>query len=200
MDKFFTSKNIAKIGIFSALATILYFVNFPLPFFPFFLELHFSDLPALICGFALGPLAGALTVIVKILIKLPFTETFCVGEMADLITGLAFVLPASLIYSKSKEKSSAIIGLLLGSICSVATSLLANRFVIIPFYLGVMNLTLETLAQMCSPVLPMITAKNFYSIYIFGATLPFNTLRCLISALFTFLVYKRISTLLKRWS
>ena len=72
MNKFFTSKNIAKIGIFSALATILYFVNFSLPIFPSFLKLHFSDLPALICGFELGPMAGALTVLVKVLIKLPF--------------------------------------------------------------------------------------------------------------------------------
>lgn len=200
MEKFFTSKNIAKIGIFSALATILYFVNFSLPIFPSFLKLHFSDLPALICGFALGPLAGALTVLIKILIKLPFTETLCVGEIADLITGLAFVLPASMVYSKNKEKGSAILGLFLGALCSVGTSLLANRFVIIPFYLGAMNLTLDTLAKMCSPVLPMINAQNFYRIYIFGAALPFNTLRCFASAIFTFLVYKRISSLLKRWS
>ena len=200
MNKFFTSKNIAKIGIFSALATILYFVNFSLPIFPSFLKLHFSDLPALICGFALGPMAGALTVLVKVLIKLPFTDTFCVGETADLITGLAFVLPASIVYSRKKEKSSAILGLVLGAVCSIGTSLLANRFIIIPFYLGAMNLTLDTLAKMCMPVLPSINAQNFYRIYIWAAALPFNSLRCIASAGFTFFVYKHISSLLKRWS
>lgn len=201
MNKFFTAKNMAKIGIFSALATVLYFVNFPLPMlFPPFLKIHFSDLPALICGFALGPIGGAMTVAVKVLIKLPFTDTFGVGELADLITGLAFVLPASIIYQRNKNKSSALIGLAIGSACSVLTSLLANRFVIIPFYLTVMNFTLEQLASVCSVVLPSINANNFYTLYLLGGALPFNLLRCLASAFLTFLVYKRISTLLKRWS
>ena len=68
MKNFFTASNIAKLGIFAALSVILYFLNFPLPFFPPFLEIHLSDLPALICGFALGPLGAVLTVVIKILI------------------------------------------------------------------------------------------------------------------------------------
>ena len=72
MKNFFTASNIAKLGIFSALAVILYFLNFPLPFFPPFLEIHLSDLPALICGFTLGPIGGVLTVVIKILIKLKY--------------------------------------------------------------------------------------------------------------------------------
>lgn len=199
MKKFFTASNIAKLGIFSALATILYFINFPLPFFPSFLELHLSDLPALICGFVLGPWGGVITVLIKILIKLPFSSTFCVGECADLITGLAYVLPASIIYQKGKSKSSAIKGIIIGACCSVVISIFANWFVIIPFYLKVMGLSLSQIVGMCAKVIPFITEDNFFLCYLTLAVLPFNTLRCLLSALVTIFVYKRISNLLKRF-
>lgn len=199
MTKIFTAKYIAKVGIFSALAFILYIFNFPLPFFPSFLEIHLSDFPALICGFALGPLGGALTVLVKILIKLPFTNTMCVGEFSDLINGLLFVLPASIIYGKNKNKKSAVIGITVGGIASVIGSIFANWLIIIPFYLRVMHWDLATIVNVCSKVIPFITETNFYPCYLFISVLPFNTLRCVIASLLTILVYKRISILLKRF-
>ena len=197
---FFTAKNMAKLGIFSALSAVLYFLNFPLPFiFPAFLKLNLSDLPSLICGFAMGPLAGFLTIAIKILIKLPFSETFGVGELSDFINACAFLLPASLIYRVNKCKKNALIGLIVGSLASIVTSLFANRFIIIPFYLTVMNYTMEMLAGACSAVLPKITASNFYSYYIPFAVFPFNALRCLITSLVTYFTYKRISQVLKKF-
>jgi len=57
MRKYFNSATITKIGIFSALSIVLYLINIPLPFlFPPFLKLNLSDLPSLICGFAVGPM------------------------------------------------------------------------------------------------------------------------------------------------
>ena len=51
-----------KIAILAALSSILYFIpKFPLPFlFPSFLEIQFSNLPAILGGFILGPFAGGL--------------------------------------------------------------------------------------------------------------------------------------------
>ena len=58
---------IAKIGMFSALSFVLYLLKFPLPFiFPVWLELHFSDIAAVIAGFALGPVAGCLVAILRV--------------------------------------------------------------------------------------------------------------------------------------
>ncbi|MBQ7408693.1 MAG: ECF transporter S component [Clostridia bacterium] len=198
-ERYFTARRIAKLGIFSALAVILYFLNFPLPFFPSFLEIHLSDLPALICGFSMGPLGGFLVILVKILIKLPFSSTMCVGELADLITGSAFVLPASFLYKNGRTRKSAVIGMLIGSLCSVATAVVSNWLIIIPFYLNVMHVSIEALAEMCSSVIPFITAQNFYACYIPLSVIPFNLLRCLIASLVTFFVYKRVSTLLKKF-
>lgn len=198
-EKFFSAKRLSKLGIFAALSLGLYFLNIPLAFlFPSFLKLNVSDLPALIGGFALGPLSGAIIVIVKILIKLPFSDSMCVGELSDLINGLAFILPATLIYKKNKNKKSAIIGILIGAACSVVTSMFSNRFLIIPFYVKVMGISFETLVGMCSAALPFITTENFYVVYIFVAVLPFNVIRCLIVGGVTFLTYKKISNLLHK--
>lgn len=197
---FFTAKNMAKIGIFSALSAVLYFLNIPLPFiFPPFLKLNLSDLPTLICGFSMGPLAGFLTIVVKILIKLPFSDTFGVGELSDFLNACAFLLPASIIYAKDKNKRSALFGMAIGSVASICMSLIANRFIIIPFYLKVMNFSMQQIASMCSAVLPKITAQNFYSYYIPLAVLPFNALRCLITSTVTYFTYKRISQVLKKF-
>lgn len=198
MSDFFSGKHLAKLGIFAALSTALYFLKFPLPFFPQFLEINFSDIPALICSFALGPLSGFIAVLIKILIKLPFTSTFCVGELADLLIGGAFVVVAGIVYKKHKNKKGALRGITFGTISSVIVAMILNRVLILPFYMAVMNYPYETIVNMCAAVMPFINESNFYACYIFAAVLPFNLLRCLIAAVLTWLVYKRISNLLNK--
>ncbi len=198
MGKFFTAKRVAKIAIFAALAFVLYIINIPLPFlFPSFLEINVSDFPALIGGFSLGPLSGALIVIVKILIKLPFSSTLCVGELSDLVNGLAFVLPASFFYKAHKTKGGALIGLLIGGFSSIATAILANVFAMIPLYLNVMHYSLEDIASLC-PEFCKVTADNFYTYYVFLAVIPFNLLRCFLAGLVTMFTYKPLSKLINK--
>ena len=85
-----TIKFIARVGIFSAISAILYLLPFP-PFkfsiFPAvaFLEVNFSEVPAMIAGFAYGPLAGFLVIVLRFLIKLPLSNTGFIGEFADLM-------------------------------------------------------------------------------------------------------------------
>ena len=86
---------ITKIGIFTALSIVLYNIKFPLPFFPPFLEVNFSMLPIILVSLMFGPVEGALVVLIRFLIKLPFTHTVIVGETADLIIGLLTVVPTN---------------------------------------------------------------------------------------------------------
>jgi len=196
-EKLFTSSKIAKAGIFSALSFILYmFLKFPLPFFPSFLEFNFSDLPALIGGFMLGPIYGGIIVLIKVLIKLPFTSTTGVGEFADLLIGWAYIIPASIIYKRNKNIKGAVIALIVGSISSIIMSMIANRYILIPFYS--LFLTFETIVGMCKAIFENITTANFYSYYLFLSVLPFNLLRCVIISLLTFLLYKKISRLMSK--
>lgn len=199
--KFFSASNIAKIGVFAALTTVLYyFPKFPIvALFPSFLELNFSDIPALIGTFSLGPVAGALIVLVKCLLKLPATSTMCVGELSDLVCGLAFVIPAGLIYRRHRTFRGALAGLGIGTLSSVIFSMLSNRFVIVPAYVSLMGIPMEGIVAMLTPLFPSCTAENLYSYYIPFSVLPFNLLRCLIASAVTLLLYKRISRLLNKF-
>ena len=128
---------------------------------------------------------------------MPFTGTACVGELGDIIMGIAFVLPASYIYKYHKTKKGALLSLAVGVLSSTAAAMLVNRFVLIPFYLQAMfGGSWEPLLGMVSSIYPDATAANFYDFYIFLGVLPFNLLRCLICAVITFFTYKGTSRLL----
>lgn len=103
LKKFFTIRNITLMAMLTAISIVLYMLKSPLPIFPNFLELQFSEVALLLGGFILG-LPGAITItILRFLIKLPFTSTAFVGEIADLILGLALVVPTILVYNKIKN-------------------------------------------------------------------------------------------------
>ena len=69
-NKYFTIEVIAKIGVLGALSAVLLMINFPIPIAPSFYKIDFSDLPALIGGFAMGPLAAAMIELVKFIINI----------------------------------------------------------------------------------------------------------------------------------
>lgn len=198
-EKYFSATRMSVIAVFAALAFALYLVRIPLAFaFAPWLELNFSDIPALIGTFALGPMAGSIVVIVKILLKLVVqgTSTAFVGELADLLIGLALVLPAGAVYRKKRTVGGAVLALVAGSVCSVACAVLANRFVLIPFYAKQWGM--GTLAGMLTALFPSCTEENFYTFYLWASVLPFNLLRCLAAGIVTFFVYKHVSRLIKR--
>lgn len=199
---FFSSTRIAAIALFSALSGILYVFGFPISVaFPGFLELNFSDIPALIGTFALGPASGAAIVALKVLIKLAIkgTTTAYVGEIADLLNGLAFVLPAGLIYRRRRTFRGALGSLLVGTISSTAVAILVNWLISIPFYLNFFcGGEWEFLLNFMTPLFPSCTKENFYAFYLWASCLPFNLMRCLIAVGVTLPVYKRISRALDR--
>lgn len=192
---------VTKVAIFSALSAILYFFpKFPLPFlFPSFLDVQFSNLPAILGGFVLGPIGGVLIVIVKTVIKLPFTSTAYVGELADLLIGVSTVIVSSLVYKKIKTKKGGIIALISGAITWVVVAVIVNATILIPFYIEMFfDGKIEPLIGMCKPVLPSINADNFILVYTLGATIPFNLMLSVIVSIVTFFVYKRVSVIFKK--
>lgn len=184
---------LAKIAMLSALAFVLYLCRFPLPIFPAWLELHFSDLPALIGGFAMGPVAGVAVTVVRVLIKILIqgTGSGFVGDFADVIIGLSLVLPASIIYKYNRSRKGAVIGCLVGAACSLAVALLSNRFLLVPFYMKLYQA--EVVVGMLANLFPAVTTDSFYTYYIWCSALPFNLLRLIVEVAVTFIVYKKIS-------
>jgi len=190
---------ITKIGIFAGLSTVLYFIKFPLPIFPSFLEIQFSILPAIIGGFSMGPLGGVLIVFVKFLMSLPFSKTAYVGDFADLIIGGITVLVTSLVYHKYKTKKGGLIALLWGSLAWIVAGVLANYFILVPAYLKLFfNGDLEGFLQLCRVVIKDINADNYMMKYIVYAVIPFNAIIAVVVSTVTFLVYKKISNFLHK--
>ena len=71
-----------------AIAGILMNLEFPLPFLaPTFYQLDFSEIPVLVGSFAMGPIAGVLIELVKILVHLVTkgSMTAGVGDVANFI-------------------------------------------------------------------------------------------------------------------
>lgn len=198
-SKLFTTGNIAVMAVLTAISYVLYmFVKFPLPFFPPWLDVQISDLPALLGGFAINPLASVIIIVAKCLLKMPFTSTACVGECADIFVGIAFVLPASIIYHISKGRKSAIIGMIVGTASALVVSLLANWLILVPFYAwqfgnGDSAVGMQIIVGAVSSLYKGITVDNFYAFYLPLAVLPFNLLRCVLSAIISYLTYKPLS-------
>jgi len=199
-EKFFTTQRITKLAVFSAISYLLYmFVKFPLPFlFPAFLDVQISDVPALLSGFMMGPVSGAIVVAIKILLKLPFSSTGMVGELGDLIMGIAFVVPAAIYYRCNRTKKGAIISLVIGEICCIVTALVINRFVLIPFYALIFDGGMQAVAGMMKSLYANITVNTIYNYYLWLAVLPFNLIRCTLCAVITFFLYKSLERLFNK--
>ena len=194
---------IAATGLFTALSFGLYLLGplCKLPFmFPSFFDLQFSELPALIAGFMLGPVYGAAVIIIKCLLKMAMTSTAFVGEATDMLLGLCLVLPASFIYRLRNNVKGALWGVIVGSVCMVGASVLVNRYISVPFYLAAFfGGNKAALVGPLRPLFPPITWDSFYTYYLCLSVIPFNLLRCVLIGILTFAVYKRLSRLFKRW-
>lgn len=184
-----TTKSIVRVGIFSAIAAILYiFVKFPVPFLPPFLEFHFDEIPVFIVSFAYGPISGMAVLFIKTIIKLPFTTSLGVGELSDLIYGIVLILPASILYKKKREFVSVFTGLVIGFILEIVVSLVINIYVMIPFYMNVMEFSEQAILEMCKAANPNITDVRWS--YGLVAVLPFNAIKNITIGLLTIISYK----------
>lgn len=189
-------KEIALIGMLGGMAGILMIFRTPIPFMPPFMDFDLAQLPEIIGGFALGPLAAVLIVLVKILVKLALigTGSMFTGEISNIILSLAFVLPAIIIYDKHKSKRSAKLGLLIGTLCSTVMAVFTNLLFIIPFYVTLYGMSMEQIIEMCQALNPMIT--NTLMLAIFGIV-PFNLIKYGVASFITLLLYKKLSPMMK---
>jgi len=186
---------ITKVAILAALAGVINLFTFPLPVFPGFYEMDLSDAVVLIGGFALGPWAAVIIEFIKQLINLSVngTITAFVGEFANFLMGVAFVVPASWIYQRKKSQKTAWIGIGVGLSSLVVLSALLNYFLLIPAYSKVFGF--ETVLNMSKKVIPVI--QDLKTLVIF-ATIPFNFMKGLLCSLITVLLYKKLSPLLHK--
>ena len=191
--KVFTVRFMARVAIFSAIAAILYcvpYLKFRLPFFLSFLEMHFDEIPAFIASFAYGPLCGAMVLVIKTLIKLPFTNTATVGEWLDLLYGLALILPASFIYKKFRTFGGALLGIFVGVVSQLIVSFICAGTFVIDVYSFLLGVDKEGILHMGHDLNSNV--KNVYFSMAFYCFLPFNAFKDAIIAILTILLYPRV--------
>lgn len=188
---------IAKISILGALAFLVMMFEIPLPFAPDFYKLGFDEVIVLIGGFALGPWAAICIEALKIALNLIIggSMTMGVGEVTNFLIGLAFVLPATIIYQRKKTRKHALIGLIAGTICMTILGGLLNYFIMLPAYSYFMNLPLERIIEIGHAVNPNI---NGLLALVLMATTPFNLLKGILCSIVVFLSYKKASPVIKK--
>ncbi|MBO6147475.1 MAG: ECF transporter S component [Lachnospiraceae bacterium] len=180
-------------AMLSAVAYILMFLEFPIPFLiPPFIKMDFSELPALIAGFAYGPLSGVAVCLIKNLLHLMNTQTGGVGELANFLLGASFVLTAALVYRKLHTKKGALIGSVLGTVIMGIISLFSNYYIVYPIYTNFMPM--EAIIGAYQLIVPSVD-DLWQCLLIFN--LPFTICKGLCSALITMLVYKPLRGILK---
>lgn len=153
-------------------------IPIPLPFAPW-LKLDFSFVPMLLLGFTLGPASALMALLATNAVHLLSANTGGVGQLANVLMGLSFLMPPALMYRHRRTMRTAVIGTVIGIVGMVVVGVLSNRFILIPVMLG------DKAAEF-----PMMN-------YLIQAIVPFNLIKGTINALITFLLYKRLSHLLK---
>ena len=182
-------------AILSAMAVLLMYLEFNLPFMPGFLKFDFSELPVLVGAYALGPGYGVLIELLKNLIHLPATGTAGIGEASNFLTGSIFVFTAGSVYMKNRTRKGAIISMAVATLALALIACPLNYFVTLPLYGSVLGFPMEAIIGMTAPVNPMVTSKTSLIFWVF---LPFNLFKGLVISFLTFWVYKPISNIIHR--
>lgn len=195
-ERILSTRKIAMIGVFSAIAMILHILDFPVPFAPPFYKLDFSELPALIGTFAFGPVAGIMIELCKIMLKLLIkgTSTAFVGDLANFVIGCSFILPASIIYMFHKTKKNAIIASATGTLIMTVFGTMFNAIYLLPAFSVLYGMPLDAIVGMGTEINGNIT--NVTTLVIF-AVAPLNLLKGFSVSFITLLVYKKLSPVLK---
>ena len=191
-----TTHNLTVAAMLSAVAFILIFIEFPIPMLiPAFIKMDFSDLPALLGAFALGPVYGVIISFMKNLLHIVIkgTSTACVGELSNFILGAIFSAVAGYLYKHHKSRKTAIIGAVAGAVAMGVLSVPSNYFVVYPAYVQFYHMPLEAILGMYQAILP--SADSLIKCLILF-NLPFTLVKGLLDAVLCMLIYKPLSPIL----
>lgn len=187
------ASKITYTAVFAAIATVLMYFEFPLPFMPPFLKVDLSGAVVLIGAFIFGIRPAIVMIGIKDLIHLTQTQTGGSGELADFLMLSTLVIVAVLIYRAHKSRKMAAVGCVIGSVAMACMGMLTNYFLIIPFYSAV-GMPIDAILGACAAVNPAI---NGMGAYLLIGVLPFNLIKGAILTVITMLAYKKLSTFIK---
>lgn len=186
--KLFTTKQMVVVSMFAALSYVLMLVHFPVKYLGF-LEMEFSDIPAMVATFAYGPVTGIAIELIKNLIKvITASTTGGSGELANFIVSVGYILPLGLVYHKMNSKGKKFLACLAGTVCMVLTGIVVNYYITVPLYVALFGGS-EVVIGACAATIPAI--KSLGGIVILGIT-PFNVVKGILMSIIGVLCYKAV--------
>lgn len=173
-----TVRYITRVAILSTISFVVMVFEFPLIFlFPDFLKIDFSDAIAMIGGIALGPMAAVFIELIKNLLNLILhSSTGGVGELANFLVGIGFVVPIALVYKKISNNKGLILGMIAGAFTMVFVASVANYFVLLPLW--------------------GIPAEQRFGM-VLTLLIPFNFVKSVVVSIFAFIVFNATKGLLR---
>lgn len=187
IKEYFTATRMAFIAIFTALSYVLTLFDFPLlPGTPVtFLKLDFSNVFVMLAGFALGPVAGCIVAVLKELIHaLTVGQTAFIGELANVLFVLPYMLIPAIVYKKHKGLKVVILTLFLGVVAQCLVSLPVNYLLNFPAFMAAFGGSWKAGQQ--------LFVQTWYW------ALLFNFIKAVIISVITLIVYKPLSMLIKK--
>ena len=177
-----------RIAILAAAASILFLLEIPIVAF---YKLDLSNIPVMLGAFSMGTIPGLIILGLKSLIGLLHSSSAGVGELADFIMGAALLIPASMIYHRNKTRKNALVGMVVGTICTAVVGVLVNKFIMLPFYMGAFHMDMEAIISFAN--VGGVDTEWKLLLLITG---PFNLLKGAVLSAVTFLIYKPLSPIL----
>ena len=177
-----------RIAILTAIASILFLIEIPVVAF---YRLDLSNVPVLLGTFSMGAVPGLIILFLKSAIGLLHSNSAGVGELADFIMGAALILPAAFIYHRNKTRKNAIIGMIVGTLCTAIVGVLVNKFIMIPFYMGAFHMDMQGILDFAR-----VTGIDTEWKLLLLITAPFNLLKGTVLCIVTGLIYKPLSPIL----
>lgn len=181
-------------AVFAAIATVLMYFEFPLPFMPPFLKIDLSGAVILIGAFIFGIGPGIAMAAIKDLIHVTQTQTAGTGELQDFILLCTLIVIAVSFYRFHKSRKGAFVGCAVGTVIMSIVAMITNKVMILPFYVKGMGWNLDTIFDLCKSVNPAIDGMNAY---LFLGVFPFTMIKGILLTVITMLVYKRLSVFIK---
>ena len=170
------TKKMTTIAMLSAMAFLMVAL-FRIPVV-LFLKYEPKDVIITLGGFIWGPLTSFLVSLIASLVEMvTISDTGIWGVIMNILGSCSFACTAAFIYKKKRTLSGAVIGLAAGILLMVPVMLLWN-YLITPIYMGQAR---EKVAKLLIP-----------------AFLPFNLIKGGLNAAITFVLYKPVTTALRK--
>jgi riboflavin transporter FmnP len=182
--KLFTTRELVVIGLFSALSYVLMLLESPA--YIGFLRIELSDIPAIIASIQFGPAAAVCIELIKNLVKaLTATKTAGVGELANFVVSIAYVIPLGIFYRKLKGKYR-ILSFIAGILGMVVAGIIVNYFITIPLYAKLYGGE-EVIVNLAKATLPGV--NDVKSLILLGIT-PFNVVKGIIISIVGYITHQ----------